>query len=248
MFMKKNKLMWSLTGISAVLGFVLTVQITSRLGTDDLEGTSYIDLRTQVAEQSQEHQILEKDISKETAQLAEFQAAQGSQTNLRAVLEKDAEMIADEAGLRPVSGPGLVITIQDDPALPYDPQFSGTFAKASDQWVSLIVNNLFANGASAISINGQRLVTTSSIRLVSTNGLDGGLQVNTHPIVMPYVITAIGSIQNMTAALTVAKVLQQMNIMSEDCIIKPYPGSEGVSVPGYTGPLPGMWAKEENNS
>jgi uncharacterized protein YlxW (UPF0749 family) len=244
--MKQRKLIWSLTGISAVLGFVLTVQITSRLGSDGLGGTSYLDLRTQIAEQLQEHQILERDISKETAQLAEFQAAAGSQTNMRAVLEKDEEAVAEEAGLSPISGPGLTITIQDDPNLPYDPQFSGTFVKESDQWISLIVNNLFANGATAISINGQRLVTTSSIRLVSVNGL-GGLQVNTHPIVMPYVITAIGSIQNMTAALTVAKIVEQLNLMSEDCIIKPYPGTNGVSVPGYTGPLPGVWAKEGNN-
>ncbi len=244
--MKQRKLIWSLTGISAVLGFVLTVQITSRLSNDSVEGTSYIDLRTQIAEQSQEHQILERDISKETAQLAEFEAAQGSKSSLQEVLQKDAQTIADEAGLRPVIGPGLTVTIKDDPNLPYDPQFSGSFAKESDQWIALIVNNLFANGATAIDINEQRLVTTSSIRLVSVNGL-GGLQINTHPIVMPYVITATGSIQNMTAALTVAKIQEQLNLMSEDCIIKPYPRPNGVTVPGYTGPLPGVWAKEVSN-
>ncbi len=146
-----------------------------------------------------------------------------------------------------MSGPGLTVTIQDDPNLPYDPQFAGTFAKESDQWVSLIVNDLFANGATGISINGQRLVTTSSIRLVSgLNGL-GGLQVNTHPIVMPYVITAIGSIQNMTAALTVSKVADELNLMSEDCVVKSYPGDNGLTIPGYTGPLPGVYAKEVGN-
>lgn len=244
--MKQRKLIWSLTGISAVLGFVLTVQITSHLSSDESQGTSYIDLRTQIAEQLQEHQILERDISKEAAQLAEFKAAQGSQINLQQVLQKDADSIAQEAGLKSMSGPGLTIVIQDNPNLPYDPAFSGTFAKESDQWISLIVNNLFANGATAISINGQRLVTTSSIRLVSVNGL-GGLQINTHPVVMPYVITAIGSNQNMMAAITVAKIVEQLNLMSEDCIIKLYPNLHGVTVPGYSGPLPGVWAKEVSN-
>lgn len=245
--MQQRKLIWSLTGISAVLGFVLTVQITSHLTKSGPVDTSYIDLRTQVAEQLQEHLILERAISKEAAQLAEFKAAQGSQTDLQQVLQHDAQTIADEAGTTTMHGGGITITIRENPALPFDPQFAGTFSKESDQWISLIVNDLFANGATAIGINGQRLVTTSSIRLVSgLNGL-GGVQVNTHPIATPYVITAIGSIQNMTAALTVSKVVDQLKVMSEDCIVRAYAPPQSVTVPGYSGPLPGAWAKEVTN-
>ncbi len=246
--MRQHKLIWSLTGISAVLGFVLTIQITSHLTPSGPESTSFIDLQTQVAEQLQEHQILEKDISKETVQLAEFKAASGSEADLQQALQHDAQTVAEEAGTQFMTGSGLTITIQDDPSLPFDPQFAGTFARESDEWVSLIVNDLFANGAKAISINGQRLVTTSSIRLVSGATGFGGLQVNIHPIVMPYVITAVGSIQNMTAALTVSNVANQLNLMSESCIIKTYPSPSGVTVPSYTGALPGMWAKEMGSS
>lgn len=245
--MKQRKLIWSLTGISAVLGFVLTIQITSHLSPAKTADTSYIDLRTQIAEQVQEHDILEKDISKETTQLAEFKAASGSESDLKQALQHDAQTVAQEAGTTPMTGPGLTITIRDNPNLPYDPQFAGNFAKESDQWVSLIVNDLFANGATGISINGQRLVTTSSIRLVSGLNSLGGLQVNTHPIVMPYVITAVGSIQNMTAAITVSKVVDELNLMSEDCIVKTYPSNGGLTIPGYNGPLPGVYAKEVGN-
>lgn len=240
--MQRRKLMWSLTGISAVLGFMLTVQLASRPTTDSTS-SSYIDLRTQIAEAAQEQSILAHDISKAKAQLAEFEAASGSQSSLRQVLQADAANVAQEAGTVPTSGPGIVITIQDDPSL-YYPQFAGTFQKESDQWVSLVVNYLFGNGATAISINGQRLVTTSSIRLVS--GIDGlgGLHVNMHPITMPYVITAVGNINNMEAALTVYQVKMYLNLMGEDFIIKAYPGKNGVTVPGYSGPLPGTWAKE----
>ena len=243
--MKRQGLIWSLTGISTALGFMLTVQITSR-PQGHAGVSSYIDVRTQVAEQAQEHAILEAQISKQEAQLAEFQASAGSQSTMKQVLENDAKSVAEQAGTTPMSGPGLTITIRDDPNLPFDPQFSGTFQKESDQWVSLIVNYLFGNGAQAIGINGQRLVTTSSIRLVS--GIDGlgGLHINTHPIAMPYVITAIGNINNMSAAITVNKVKDYLNLMGEDCIIQTYPGKKGVTVPAYTGSLPGNWAKEDS--
>lgn len=245
--MKKRDFVFALTGISAVLGFMLTVQITSHTSGASATSTDYIDTRTQLLEQQQEHQILETEISKNEAQLALYQASSGSQQSLTQALQQDAKNVAQEAGMTSVSGPGMTITIQDNPSLPFDATYAGTFAKQSDQWISLIVNDLFANGATAISINGQRLVTTSSIRLVL--GLDniGGLQVNTHPVTSPYVITAIGNINNMQATLTVNLIAQYMTLMQEDFIIKTYPAPQQVTVPAYNGSLPGMWAKEVTN-
>lgn len=242
--MKRRQLLWAITGVSAVLGFMLTVQISSRPTANRAIPNDYVDLRTQLAEQAQEHQILEHDISKTAAQLAEFKVASGSKANTQKALEADAQTLAEEAGTAPMSGPGMTMTIQDDPNLPYVAQYADTFSKESDQWISLIVNYLFSNGATAISINGQRLVTTSSIRLVI--GMDGmgGLQVNTHPVAMPYVITAIGNINDMQSVLTVYKIQDYLNLMGEDFIIHTYPEKNGVTVPAYTGPLPGTWAKE----
>jgi uncharacterized protein YlxW (UPF0749 family) len=244
--MKQNKLMWGLTAVAAALGFMFTVQMTSR-PTYSSQPTSYIDLRTQVEEQAQEHAILESDISKVNAQLDEYKAAQGSGSSLQQVLEKDEHSVEEQAGILSVNGPGLTVTIQDDPAIAIT-QFEGEFQQQTDEWVSEVVNTLFGNGATAISINGQRLVTTSSIRLVS--GLAGvqGIHVNDNPVTMPYVITAVGNIQDMTAALTLQQLKAYMGEMGEDFIVTPQPGANGVHVPGYQGSLPGQWAKEGSGS
>ncbi|GGI97267.1 hypothetical protein GCM10010885_03550 [Alicyclobacillus cellulosilyticus] len=241
--MQRRTFMWSLTGISSLLGFMLTLQLTSRPPSATTI-SSYIDLRTQVEEQLAEHRTLLQDIAKLNAQLAQFKASEGNQQAMRAALMRDAATVAAEAGLTPVTGPGIVIRIQDDPKLPFDPQFAGQFSKVADQEISQIVNDLFSNGAKAISINDQRLVTTSSIRLVT--GLGGGttLQVNGYPVAMPYVIKAVGDIEQMRAVLTVDNVVPLLNLMQEDCLITSHPGAHGVTVPGYNGPLPGTWAKE----
>lgn len=236
--------MWSLTGISALIGFMLTVQLTSKPSTSPEVLSSYIDLRTQLLEQMQEHQVLVSEITKQNKQLEQFKASHGNTVELQQALENDAQTVAAEAGMTPLSGAGITITIQDNPNLPFVADYAGKFQQYSDQEVSQIVNDLFANGATAISINGQRLVTTSSIRLVT--GLSGfsTLQVNTYPIAMPIVITAVGNISLMQSVLNVNQVKTVLNLMQEDCLVVPHPGNNGVTVPGYTGPLPGTWAKE----
>lgn len=245
--MKQRSLVWGISAITAALGFMLTVQITSR-PTYTSSPTSYIDLRTQVQEQAQEHQLLEEDISKANVQLDQYKAAQGSSTSMQQVLEKDVRSVEKQAGITPVSGPGITVTIRDDPTLPANPADVALFPKEADQWVSEVVNVLFGNGATAISINGQRLVTTSTIRLVI--GIDGfgGINVNGHPIAMPYVISAVGNIKNMQAALTVKSLGPYLNAMGQDFIVTPYNQKNGVQVPGYDGTLPGQWAKEVSGS
>ncbi|MCL6548791.1 MAG: DUF881 domain-containing protein [Alicyclobacillus sp.] len=226
---------------------MLTVQITSHPKASEAGLESYLDLRSQLAEQSAEHKTLLSDIERQSAALAQFKAAQGSASQLRRALERDAASVAAEAGLTPVSGPGLTIEIRDDPKLPFYAEYAGQFQQESDQILSQIVNDLFANGATAISINGQRLVTTSSIRLVP--GLNGisTLQVNTDPVTPPYVISAVGDISHMQAVLTVDDVVPLLKLMQEDCIIRAHPGPRGVTVPAYRGSLPGQWAKEVGN-
>ncbi len=223
---------------------MFSVQVSSRLRTQMTPLSSYVDLRTQVQEQVQENQLLMNEVSKDRAQLAMYQAAQGHGGEMMAALQQDARTVAAQAGLTPVIGPGLRITIQYDPSLPYIQQYAGLFEATADQQLGLLVNDLFANGAKAISINGQRLVTTSSIRLVTTINNITSLQVNTVPITMPYVVTVVGDVNRMQAVLTINEVVAQLALMQEQCTVTSFTGSRSVTVPGYNGPLPGTWAKE----
>lgn len=227
-----------------LLGFMLTVQLASRPASSSTTMASYLDLTSQIDEASTEDKILAANLARQKAQLAQYEAAAGSRALLKRAFQKDEQSVAREAGMTPLSGPGIMITIKDDPKLPFIAQYAGQFANESDQLISQIVNDLFANGATAISINGQRLVTTSSIRLVSGLGPSATLQINRNPVVAPYVIRAIGSISRMRAVLTVDDVAIVLRLMQEDCIIRAHPARHGVHVPAYSGPLPGQFAKE----
>ncbi|MBB5874047.1 uncharacterized protein YlxW (UPF0749 family) [Allocatelliglobosispora scoriae] len=92
------------------------------------------------------------------------------------------------AGYRKVTGDGIVVTIGDGPEK-VDPVTGKVdlTTHVLDLDLRLIVNQLWANGAEAISINGNRLTSTSTIRLAGE-----AIQVDFQPMIGPYEVSAIG--------------------------------------------------------
>jgi len=114
-----------------------------------------------------------------------------SQTGLAAELSR----LELAAGMVPVTGPGLVLTVDDAPAQPaaIAPDADPRTATGPDQGkviardLQIIVNGLWDGGAEAISINGHRLTSRAAIRSAGE-----AILVNYRPLTRPYVITAIG--------------------------------------------------------
>ena len=123
------------------------------------------------------------------AQAAAF--GQQSQTGLAAELSR----LELAAGTVPVTGPGLVLTVDDAPSRvdrnnpDVGAQTSKEFdsGKVYDRDLHAIVNGLWEAGAEAISINGHRLTARSAIRAAGE-----AILVDFRPLTRPYVITAIG--------------------------------------------------------
>lgn len=124
-----------------------------------------------------------------TAQAAAL--AQESQGGLTTELS-GLELVA---GTVPVTGPGLVVTIDDAKAKaePDAANANPRDADAPDQGkviardLQIVSNGLWAAGAEAISINGHRLTARAAIRAAGD-----AILVDYRPLTRPYVITAIG--------------------------------------------------------
>lgn len=96
------------------------------------------------------------------------------------------------AGAVAVTGPGVVITLDDrDGAADQagsDPRGDGAEQKVlASADLQIIVNGLWQSGAEAISINGNRLTSLSAIRFAGQ-----AILVDFRPLTRPYTITAIG--------------------------------------------------------
>ncbi|SDQ22864.1 DUF881 domain-containing protein [Quadrisphaera sp. DSM 44207] len=116
-------------------------------------------------------------------------------------LQERTALVATAAGVQPLTGPGLEITLDDAP--PNRPQPEGTVPEdliVHQQDLQGVVNALWAAGADAIVLEDQRLITTSAVRCVgNTLKLQGRLYAP------PYTVTALGDPQRLQAALDAAE-------------------------------------------
>jgi len=88
------------------------------------------------------------------------------------------------AGLTTVRGPGLAVTLTDAPM----PEDGGeNLGRILDRDIQSVVNELWAAGAEAVAIDGQRLGPTTSIRSAGQ-----AILVDFRPVTNPYLIEAIG--------------------------------------------------------
>ncbi|MGO1318311.1 MAG: DUF881 domain-containing protein, partial [Cellulomonadaceae bacterium] len=148
---------------------------------------------------------LTADISAVAGDLERLQADALSDTFPQ--LLRQTERDAVSAGTVAVTGPGIIVELRDAPAAAEDA--TDLRLRVQDYDVQVVVNALWASGAEAISVNGQRLTATSAIRsaggaiLVDLVGLSG-----------PYEITAIGDPTTLATYFARTQAQQHLMVLS----------------------------------
>jgi uncharacterized protein YlxW (UPF0749 family) len=114
-----------------------------------------------------------------------------------------------------VTGPGLLVTLANaDPKADADP-VGGTSAedprgRVRDGDLQLVVNALWAAGAEAVSINGQRLGPLSAIRFAGEAVL-----VDFKPVNNPYEVSAIGNPDTLASKFLASPEVSSLAVISE---------------------------------
>jgi uncharacterized protein YlxW (UPF0749 family) len=97
-------------------------------------------------------------------------------------------------GAAPVTGPALVVHLTDAPAgdddsADGDPRTGdATDGRVTDRDLQTVVNEVWASGAEAVAVNGQRLTALSAIRSAGD-----AILVDFRPLSPPYDIVGVGS-------------------------------------------------------
>jgi uncharacterized protein YlxW (UPF0749 family) len=152
---------------------------------------------------------------------------------------RDAVARADEsAGAVPVTGPGLLVTLANaDPSADEDPVGGGTAEEdpreqVQDGDLQLVVNALWAAGAEAISINGQRLGPTTAIRFAGEAVL-----VDFRPVTNPYEVSAIGDPDTLSAQFLASPEVGALAVISQTFGLRfDYSEEEELSLPAASVP------------
>ena len=176
----------SLTIALGIVGFVVAAQWNSNLARTEFTTSAQQVLAQQVLALEEDQQRLTAEIAEHETQIAQFQARGGeSQSALEQLNDRVADMRL-AAGLTEVHGPGVVIAISNSNLVVPDGANPDDYIVQADDLRDIVVA-LWGSGAEAIAINGQRLVSTSSIY-----GVGPVIVVNGVFLSPPFQISAIG--------------------------------------------------------
>lgn len=177
---------WAIAFVCVVLGFMLTMQFKVQREVELKDLTAYQrteDLAQQLETAESERDALMSELEDLRNQVRTSAGGTAEYKELAAQLEQ-AQF---HAGLIPMVGPGVTVTMMDS-TRPLAPGENPNIGLIHDEDVLKVVNELAASGAEGISINGQRLIGRSEIRCTGATITVNG--VRTAP---PIVISAIGN-------------------------------------------------------
>ncbi|MER5201019.1 DUF881 domain-containing protein [Streptomyces sp. NPDC002755] len=111
-----------------------------------------------------------------------------------------ADLVGILSGAVEVHGPGVKLVVDDAKEATTggdgDPRETSGFSdtgRVRDRDMQRVVNGLWASGAEAVSINGQRLTALSAIRAAGE-----AILVDNKPLVPPYTVLAVGDGKNLS--------------------------------------------------
>jgi uncharacterized protein YlxW (UPF0749 family) len=138
---------------------------------------------------------LETQLEALRAEVAALDEQEATRQGLQASYNAELSSLRMLAGLEPVRGTGLVVTLEDNPRPPENGSDINNYI-IHDYDVRSIINALWAGGAEAVAVNDERLVQSTAVRCVGTTIL-----VNNARLGVPFVISALGDPTTMQRSL-----------------------------------------------
>jgi uncharacterized protein YlxW (UPF0749 family) len=175
---------WQRGGVTALLflaGFLLVVQLRAnqvlRAGLE-LPSHRLADLAVLIRRQQDSDRALRDEVAALEAKQRQIQAAEADGRSITGAMQHELAGYREALGLTPVQGPGVTVTLGADARRLSVPQ-------AQD--VAGVVNELWAAGAEAVSVNGIRVLATDGV-----GTLPRGVTIGGRTTQDPYAISALG--------------------------------------------------------
>ncbi|MFP5252488.1 MAG: DUF881 domain-containing protein [Actinomycetes bacterium] len=190
-------------------------RITDLAGLAEAEADKLAELRDEQARLTAEIESLSDQLSGPTSEIVER-----------------VHELREPAGLAPVRGPGLTVTLTDAPDAVIET--AGTDINnlvVHQQDIQAVVNALWAGGAEAMTVQGQRVVSTTGIRCVGNT-----VVLHDVPYAPPYVISAIGPTDQMLAAIDESPYIGfYLDVVEQYQLGWDLRVEEELEMPGYVG-------------
>lgn len=201
----QNQQAWvvPVSGMCLILGFMISLSWVTQEKRSSRSAYLRSDQRARVSESVVDLEAYEQatnEVKKLQSEKTKLENALSSKGNDSKVLNESLQDMKNFAGLSEVEGPGAVVTLSDsrkqDTTFGAGQTIQNPDSVIHDRDVLHVVNELFASGAEAVSVNNHRIAGGSSIRCVGTTIL-----VNDVKIASPILVRAIGDPDTLYGAM-----------------------------------------------
>lgn len=238
-FKKYSIISYTVIGIALFfLSMLLTAQMKTISNTEEvIAGKREAQLADELLTLQQEYDALKDKYSASEKIVEEYKNNSSTNDALINSMKKEIENLSTLAGTTDLKGEGIIITLTDGTKNATEVD-SNSLVHDSD--VLTVVNELKAAGAEAISVNDQRIISTSAIRCVGPV-----IQVNYQKVATPIVIKAIGNAQYLESAMNIKNGIVDLLKGTAGIGITVSRENE-VTIPKYDGVLSFRTAVESN--
>jgi uncharacterized protein YlxW (UPF0749 family) len=214
--------------------------VTSAVNADgiDLRPTTYSDLADLAEQETDRVQGLQADVAELTAEIEAL--SEGLDDSRVDELQQQIEALEMPAGLVAVEGPGLTVTLDDAPREMREAAGDdASNAIVHQQDIQAVANAMWAAGAEAMTIQGQRVVSTTGIKCVGNTVLLHGVTYSP-----PYVVSAIGDADAMRERIAASPYLAAyLEAVDEYRLGWSVEEEKLIRAPAFTGPTEMRYAR-----
>ena len=197
---RRERITWRLVAVVVfVVAGVLFVTSSLVSGGLDLRASSVTDLDTVVRQERQRTDALQQRVSALTRDVKALgEEVDDAQVN---ELQRQVAALRGPAGFQAVHGPALTVVLKDAPKKDIDRAVEKGEVKADElvvhqQDIQAVVNALWAGGAEAMTLQKQRVISTTGIKCVGNT-----VVLHEVPYAPPYEISAIGDLDSLRISL-----------------------------------------------
>lgn len=149
----------NITIISFIIGFMLAVQYNTVQKPTERNTSDLWEIRQELSAEKKRHSQLLSSISSVSATVDKYEDSEFDNPEL--LLQQTVDELKRQAGILPISGPGLTLSIEPAPELV---QFGYEIKPLSPDLLIRLMNDLYRYNAEAIEIDGKRIIYNTSIR------------------------------------------------------------------------------------
>ena len=187
--------------VMALAGLMMTTAAINSRG-HDLRPERDTDMATLVRSQASHNAALQKEAAGLRAQVEDLSKANQTPGVTSSVISS-ASALAPSVGLEVVSGKALRVTLDDAPLSENPDGVDANMLVVHQQDIQMVVNTLWSGGAEAMTIQGQRVISTTAVKCVGNTVVLHGVA-----YAPPYVIEAIGDLNAMQKALDTSEAVR----------------------------------------